>query len=99
IVGGQSSHFALTTNPPAFAKSRRRLEKFEKMVKADGLGRELAEEGRRLLARMPKLEAMRKLRKEYQKLVDGEQTLGQMRRARADVLETTRLAPRVAHNF
>src|SRR6266536_1115119 len=77
IFGGQSSHFVLTTNPKTITKARQRLDKFEKMVKADGLSKETAEEGHRLLERMPKLQALRELRKEYQKLVDGDLTLDQ----------------------
>jgi len=91
IFGGQSSHFVLTTNPKTITKARQRLDKFEKMVKADGLSKETAEEGHRLLERMPKLQALRDLRKEYQKLVDGDLTLDQFKDARTKVLESTRL--------
>jgi carboxyl-terminal processing protease len=97
IVGGRSSHFALTSNPKASARARARLEKFDRLAR--GLGREKAEEGRRLLERMPRLEGLRKLRKEYQKLVDGDITAEQFDRARQAVLESMRLSPRLARNF
>jgi carboxyl-terminal processing protease len=99
IVGGRSSHFALTTNPKAISKARGRQEKFEALARKGILTPTIIEEGRRLLERMPKLSAMRNLRKEYQKLVDGDLTTEQFLRARQAVLETTRLAPRVALNF
>ncbi|MBI1917650.1 MAG: caspase family protein [Planctomycetes bacterium] len=99
IFGGQSSHFVLTTNPKTITKARQRLDKFTKMVKADGLGKETAEEGHRLLERMPPLQALRDLRKEYQKLVDGDLTLDQFKDARTKVLESMRLPQRLARSY
>src|SRR5262245_10536908 len=99
IFSGQSSHFNLTTNPKAIVKARERLDKFEKMVKSDRLGKETAEEGVRLLTRMPRLQALRNLRKEYQKLVDGDLTADQFKDARTKVLESMKLPQNVARNY
>jgi C-terminal peptidase prc len=99
ILSGKSSHFVLTTNPRAITRARQRLDKFDKMVKAGDLDKETAEEGQRLLERMPKLQALRDLRKEYQKLVDGGLTVQQLAVARALVLATMRLPDAEAHRF
>ena len=98
-VGGHGSHFVLTTNPKAIGKARARLKKFESLVADRGLDRKLAEEGRRLLERMPKLEAQRKLRQAYQNLVDGEVTPEKFRQARLDILEQMKLPARLARTY
>src|SRR5262249_3996676 len=97
IVGGLASHFTLTNNPKASGKAHERLEKLEQM--SAKLGKEMAEEGQRLLGRMPKLEAQRSLRKEYQKLVDGDISLEQMRQKREELLEAMKLPQREAREF
>jgi len=71
ILGGRGNHFALTHNPAAWPKAQERLDKFAKLVKDKGLSPEVADEGHRLLGRMPKLHAFQELRKAYQKLADG----------------------------
>ncbi len=91
IIGGQNSHFALTTNPKAIAKSRERLEKFVKLAKDQALSKELSEEGTRLLERMPRLQVQRDLRKEYQGLVDGSISLDAFKDHRTALLAKTRL--------
>jgi C-terminal peptidase prc len=99
IVGGQGSHFVLTTNPKTIDTARERLKKFDTLVADRNLDRKLAEEGHRLLERMPKLEAQRKLRKEYQKLVDGDATTAQFRQARLNILAEMKLPARLARTF
>ena len=94
IIGGAASHFVLTTNPAAYKKNRARLEKFDAEFK-DQFGKAIREEGDRLLGRMPKLEALRSLRKEYQKLVEGTVTADQFARTRLAILKQTEL-PRSA---
>jgi carboxyl-terminal processing protease len=83
--------FVLTTNPKAAAKAKERLEKFEAIAKQAKLSEKLVAEGRRLLERMPKLEAQRKLRKEYQALADGTLTPEKFEQARTAVLQSTKL--------
>jgi carboxyl-terminal processing protease len=97
VFASQSSHFALTTNPKVIAKARERLSKLELL--ADRLGKEMAEEGRRVLEKMPRLEGARNLRKEYQKMLDGDQTLDQLKERRAVILESMKLPENDAHRF
>jgi C-terminal peptidase prc len=97
IVGGQSSHFVLTTNPKAYARAKERLNKFEQL--SDKLGKEMTEEGRRLLERMPRLEALRTLRREYQNAIDGEITLAKLRERRESILESMKLPDRDSRQF
>src|SRR5262245_43391953 len=69
------------------------------MVKSEGLGKEIAQEGRHLLERMPRLQASRDLRKEYQKLVDGNLPFDQFKSSRTRILGTTRLELSVARTY
>lgn len=71
VLGGRSSHFPLTHNPAVYPKVLERLGKFEKIASTSKLNAEILDEGRNLLGRMPKLEAHRALRKDYQALADG----------------------------
>lgn len=71
IVGEETSHFAVTKNPKLTADVAKRVKAIEKL-EADGkLGKEVAAEGKQLLARMPRLKAMQELRKKFQSLADG----------------------------
>src|SRR5262249_42689384 len=58
-----------------------------------------AEEGNRLLNRMPRLEAHRSIRREYQKLVDGEGTVEGFEKQRNLILEQTRLSHNAAMDY
>lgn len=91
VLGGRSNHFVLTSNPSVAPKVAERLEKLEKLVADKKLPENLAEEARTLLERMPRLEAQRKLRKEYQKLVDGKIDADKFESARAEIMEGTKL--------
>src|SRR5262249_14770074 len=71
ILGARLNHFTLTENPAVMPKVRARLAKLAQLKKDNKITAEIAEEGQNLLSRMPKLEAQRNLRKEYQKLADG----------------------------
>jgi len=97
IVGGTASHFPLTFNPKVNPKRLERLAALDKL--SDKLGKELNEEGRRLLSAMPKLEGMRSLRKEYQKLADGSLTINQLKDQRETLLASMRLPDREARLF
>jgi hypothetical protein len=61
------------------------------MDEENKLSKERAEEGRKLLARMPKLESQRSLRKKYQQLVDGGLSLDDFEKARTDIMDSTKL--------
>src|SRR5262245_21747102 len=71
VLGARLNHFMLTENPAVMPKVRQRLAKLAQLQKENKLTPALAEEGQNLVARMPKLEAQRKLRQQYQKLADG----------------------------
>jgi C-terminal peptidase prc len=87
VLTGESSHFVITHNPAVTARVHERVEKFNKIARQDNLDREVVEEGRRLLSQMPKLEAYRALRKDYQQLADGTMSAEKFEKARADVLD------------
>ncbi len=97
IVGGSASHFPLTFNPKVNPKRLERLAAYDKL--SDKLGKELSEEGRRLLESMPKLEGMRSLRKEYQKLADGTTTVNRLKDERDTLLASMRLPGDEAAKF
>ena len=93
------THFALTTNPPAAAKAHERLQKFEKVARELKLPAIEVTEGKRLLERMPKLEAQRKLRMRYQDLADGKLDAEKFDEARTALLATTKLSSGDAESF
>jgi C-terminal peptidase prc len=99
VLGGQENHFALTNNPAATAKGRERLEKFAALLKDKSVPGKFAEEGTRLLSRMPRLEAQRSLRKEYQTLVDGGQTVADFEKHRRSILDQTKLSHEEAMTY
>jgi C-terminal peptidase prc len=90
-LGGQDSHFVLTHNPAVAAKMKERLDKFEQLVKDGKASQKYAEEGKTFLARMPRLEAQRNLRKQYQALVDGKIDLDKFVSARDSILAGMKL--------
>ena len=99
VLGGRGTHFVLTQNPEAQPKVAGRLTKFEGLVKGEKVPAKFAEEGRTLLGRMPRLEAQRELRKEYQALADGKVALEKFEEARAAILEKTKLTKGEALEF
>src|SRR5262245_17997428 len=98
-LGGQENHFALTKNPAVTAKVKSRLDKLAGLINEKKLPDKYADEGNRLLARMPKLEAQRSLRKAYQKLVDGEATLDQFEQSRQTTLAQMKLSHEEAKKY
>src|SRR5262249_46894961 len=72
------------------AKVKERLDKFYAVGEKEKLDKQLVEEGVNYLSRMPRLEAQRNLRKEYQKLADSG-NLEQFKEARDTNLAGTRL--------
>lgn len=67
VIGEETSHFPVALNPAAAPKAEARLKALAGM----DLPKDVAEEGRRLLAQMPKLKYQQELRKKYQALADG----------------------------
>ncbi|MEN9674069.1 MAG: hypothetical protein RL553_2334, partial [Planctomycetota bacterium] len=99
VLGGRTNHFILTHNPKEFAKANDRIEKFEKLVAAKKIPEELSSEGKLLLLKMPRLEAQRSLRKEYQSLVDGKIEPEGFEKKRIEILEQTKLSKDKADAF
>jgi C-terminal peptidase prc len=100
VLGGRGSHFVLTHNPAVAAKVKERLDKFAELVKKnDKLGGKIAAEGEAFLSRMPRLEAQRSIRKQYQSLVDGTSSVETFLEEREKILENTKLPRDSAEAF
>jgi len=99
VLGGSASHFVLGYNPAAAEKRTKRLEALAKLVNEGKLTAKLAEEAQTFLDRMPKLEAQRSLRKEYQAFVDGTITIDTLRDRRDTILARTKMSEVEAVRF
>jgi carboxyl-terminal processing protease len=99
VFVGRGIHFVLTRNPEAAAKSEARLKKYEERKSESKLDAELAEEGEKLLTRMPRLKAMQEMRKSYQKFADGDLTVDQLKSARDRIKESMVLSDNAAKSF
>jgi C-terminal peptidase prc len=99
VLGGRSNHFILSSNPAVAAKVRERLDKLAVLAKDKKIDAKVAEEGQALLSRMPRLEAQRSLRKEFQKLTDGTATVEQFLANREKILEGMKLRRSDALNY
>jgi carboxyl-terminal processing protease len=99
VLGGRGVHYVLTFNPEALPKSKERLEKFAQLVKDNKIPAKFVQEGQLYLSRMPKLEAQRKLRKEYQQLVDGTLNLADFETHRTAILKSTELKKADAEDY
>jgi carboxyl-terminal processing protease len=98
-LGGKTNHFELTRNPAVHGKMQERLSKFIMLAKDKKLEAEVAEEGARLLSRMPKLQAQQDLRKQYQKLVDGVLTPDTFAKERDNILAAMKMKRSEAVSF
>jgi C-terminal peptidase prc len=98
-LGGRGNHYVLTHNPDVTAKVKKQLDKFAQMVGDGKVPQEYAGEGKTLLDRMPRLEAQRKLRKEYQALLDSRIDLDKFISQRKDIEKSTKLAQSDAMEF
>ncbi|MSR30745.1 MAG: S41 family peptidase [Gemmataceae bacterium] len=98
-LGGRINHFGICRNPGPYSQSQARLSKFEKLAGDGKLSKEMVQEGKTYLAQMPRLEAQRNLRKEYQALADGKSTYDQFETKRKEILEQTKLGQGKADAF
>lgn len=96
---GQPSHFRLTRNPEATAKVQERLAKLKQLAADRKISAEAAEEGQTLLSRMPRLEAYRSLRKDFQALADGALGVDDFLTRRDKIREGMKLARGEAIDF
>ncbi len=99
VVLGEDANFVLTHDPAVEAKVKERLDKFATLAKDNKLTPEVQEEGKALLARMPKLESQRSLRKEYQSLVDGKEPVDKFLENRNKIVEGMKLTHKAARDF
>ncbi len=99
VLEAQSPDFVIAFNPQARQLSVDRLAKFDAIVDKQKLDKKIAEEGRNLLARMPKLEAQQNLRKAYQRLVDGKIDVPAFNADRASIFDTTKLSEKDAGRY
>lgn len=99
VLEAQSADFLIAFNPGARATSNDRLKKFADLAETKKLGKKITDEGSKLLARMPKLEAQQNLRKAYQRLVDGKIDVDGFNADRATILESTKLAEADASRY
>jgi C-terminal peptidase prc len=91
FVLGRGSHYVLTSNPAASALRQTRLDALAKLAADGKVPATLAEEGRILLDRMPKLEQRRELRKAYQSFADGKIGLDGLKDQRDTILAKMKL--------
>ncbi len=99
IALARASHYILSKNPALTAKVEGRLQKLEKLAKDQKVTKEVADEGQRLLARMPELKALQELRKSYQALTDGTMTVKDFLEAREKVLAGMKLDDDAARSY
>jgi carboxyl-terminal processing protease len=88
---GPQSDFPLVLNPPAAARAEQQLRKLEDAAKKRRIEKEVLEEGRALLGRMPRLEVQRDLRKDLQAVLAGDLGSREFSENRRNLLERLRL--------
>ncbi len=98
-LGGRGSHYILVHNPAVTGKVQEQEKKFAGLVKEDKVPKQYANEGKALLERMPRLEAQRKLRKNYQALISDKIDLKKFLAERETILESTKLDRAAAATF
>ncbi|MCZ2343042.1 MAG: S41 family peptidase [Bacteroidales bacterium] len=99
IVGEKTSHFPLTKNPAITPAVQKRLARLNALEQNKTLTPDIAEEGRALLTRMPKLKTIQELRKKYQALADGTLTPDQFAADWKAIKESLKLSPAEAEKF
>src|SRR5205807_375809 len=88
---GIDTNFVITRNPDATRTIRKMLSQLSKLAKEQGLDEALLSEGENLLSRMPRLEAQRALRKEYQRLTSDSTSVDEFRRRRERIVAGMKL--------
>ena len=99
FIGEETSHFPITKNPKVTATVETRLKALAALEKNTKVSKEVAEEGRVLLGRMPKLKALRELRKQYQELTDGKLEVEKFAFERGRIKEGMQLSEEDADAF
>ncbi len=99
LVGEETSHFPVTSNPKVTAAVAKRAAAVAKLGADGKVTKEVAAEGAQLLTRMPKLKALQDLRKKYQELADGALTPADFDTAAAAIKKGMVLDPESAERF
>lgn len=99
LTEGPDADFIFERNPAVYPTAQERVAKFDGIVKKDQLPGDVAEEGRDLLSRMPRLKARQKLRKTYEKLADGKLDATAFLAERKRIMADTVLSDRDANDF
>jgi C-terminal peptidase prc len=94
-----SSNFELTRNPAIAPTVSKRLKRLSELAKDGKISAQLADEGAKLVSRMPKLKAQQDLRRNYQRLADGKLPADEFIRSRAEILTGTKLRRTQAMEF
>ena len=97
VVGEETSHFVMTTNPVVRPAAMARVKAFAE--KAVGQPADILAQGTAVLTRMPKLKAEQDLRKKAQLFADGKATKDEYLAARADILALMKLPSSSAEAF
>jgi C-terminal peptidase prc len=98
-LGGRGNHYVVTHNPAVADKVQEQVAKFDGLVKDGKVPATYEKEGETLLSRMPRLEAQRNLRKQYQALIDGKIDLDKFNAKRDAILAETKLKRADAMDF
>ena len=99
VLLAKTNQYVLSKNPAVTAKVETRLQKLASLEKDEKIKKDVAEEGRRLLTRMPKLKALQDLRKNYQGLADGTLAVKDFDALREKVLAGMKLDDEAAKLF
>jgi C-terminal peptidase prc len=99
FIGEETSHFPITKNPKVTGKVEARLKALAELEKNSKISKDVADEGKQLLTRMPKLKAHRDLRKQYQELADGKLEVEKFAFERGRIKEGMELAGDEAETY
>jgi carboxyl-terminal processing protease len=99
LLESRGGDFVLTRNPALTAKVTERLKKLNQLADDGEISKERAVEGRDLLQRMPKLKTHQELRRQYQRLVDGDLSVKDFEKERNKTLASFKLKRSAAFAF
>jgi carboxyl-terminal processing protease len=95
----RTSHYVLTHNPAATPKVEATIKKLDELATQQKLEKDVVEQGRLLLSRMPKLKALQELRKDYEKLTEGNLAVNDFLETRTKLMEGMKLARDAANSY
>ena len=99
IMEGHNDDFVVGRNPTAYAKAQAQLKAFKALAAEKELPKDIADEGVRYLSQMPKLDALRSLRKAYQQLADNQIDVAAFNAKRKQIKEEMKITEKDAQQF